>query len=70
MGRLSRIFPFHFGLFAGMESTNLELQALHTRVTIWVCEKIAQNVAQRIFVKINTLLLLWKKVAKNFGLFL
>jgi hypothetical protein len=37
-----------------------------SRVTRCVCEKIAQNVAQRMFVEINTLLLPWEIVAQNF----
>jgi hypothetical protein len=36
------------------------------RVTKWVCEKIAQNVAQPTFVKINTQLEPLQKVAQKF----
>jgi hypothetical protein len=39
-----------------------------SRVTRWVWEKVAQNVAQPILVKINTHLLLFKKSIKIFAL--
>jgi hypothetical protein len=39
-------------------------------VARYVCEKIAQNVAQPILVEINTQLQPWKKVSKKFGLLL
>jgi hypothetical protein len=41
-----------------------------TRVSRWVFEKFAQNVAKHIFVKIDTQPLQWKTVARKFGLLL
>jgi hypothetical protein len=41
---------------------------MSTSVTRWVCEKIVQNFAQPIFVKINAAILPWKKAAQKYWL--
>jgi hypothetical protein len=55
--------------FVGENSPNL-VTLLMPSVTRCVCEKVAQNVAQPIFVKINRQLLQWKNVAQLFVLYL
>jgi hypothetical protein len=71
--RLGEFSPIEWLLPNGIVYENSErakvfalLFPVAIRVTRWVCYKIAQNVAQPVFVKINIQLLPWIKVAQNF----